>query len=272
MGQKAHPLGIRLKSIETKFFFKKTGLLNKTNIFYFFYRHSFYKNSIVGSRVGLSHTIEQVIINFFIQISCFVNRISIIENSTNFNIIIEYYLLDSNISTTLFLKQKLLLEYHLSSLLIDKKKIQFFLIDLSSKIFKNSKQIIPIFKSNLIKNKKATSTLVFVGLLCNYWPSALLFARVFSFFFKKTFEHQRFLDFIDNLFSFLYNLESSNFTGIRFEIRGRINGSDRSKVRTISQGSLPLQSITKIKLNYGFSNSVTSYGNFGIRIFFCYKN
>jgi hypothetical protein len=272
MGQKTHPLGIRLKSVETKSFFKKTGLFNKKNIFYFFYRHSFQNKSIIGSKIGQSNIIEQVITASLIKILCFVNRISIVENAINYCIIVEYYPVGSQIDKKVFIKQQVLLEYHLSSFLADKKKIQFFIIDLSSKILKSSKQALPIFKSNLIKNKNITSALVSIGLLSNFWPSALLFARVFSFFFKKSFEHQRFLDFTDNLFSFLYNLESSNFQGIRLEIRGRLNGSDRTKARVISQGSLPLQSLTRIQLNYGFANSVTSYGNCGIRIFFCYKN
>jgi hypothetical protein len=271
MGQKAHPLGVRLKAIEKFLLFKKKGLFTTNNLFNFFYKHSFKQKSIVGHRLGQSILIEQVIINFLARISCFTNRIFFTENSTTYYIVVEYYAISKKLSPKQFLKQKFFLEAHLSSRFADKKKLQFFTINLSNHLLTNKKQVMPVFNSNLIKHKNVSSILVDLGLISLFLPNANLFSRVFAHFFKRTSEHQRFLDFTDQLFSFLYNLEISQFQGLRLEIKGRLNGSDRTKVRVISQGSLPLQTLGNIELSYGFCNSVTPYGDCGIRIFFCYK-
>ena len=68
-------------------------------------------------------------------------------NDASLHEIIEYYSTDARISKKIFSKQLFLLEYHLSSFFIDKKRIQIFMIDLSTKVEQSSKKVLPLFKS-----------------------------------------------------------------------------------------------------------------------------
>lgn len=271
MGQKTHPLGIRIKAIENNFFFKKIGKFNVGSIFYRFYDYSFKNKSIFGRKLVYSFIIEKIINFFFLKILYFVNKIFIVENSTSFSILIEFFSIQKKTLSKKFKKQLSLLQTHISSHLTDKKKIQLFIVNLETKFLNKNIKINTNIKNNFIKNKNNSKILISVGLLNNFWCCAVLFSKIFSYFFKKTAEHQKILDFTDQLFFFLFNQKDSNFTGIRIEVKGRINGSDRSKKRVCSQGSLPLQSFRKIILSYGFFNAVTPYGSFGVRVYFSYK-
>jgi len=271
MGQKSHPLGVRVKAIENKLFFQKIGRFNTNSLFYSFYSHAFKTSPTIGEKIGQSIIIEKIIISYFIKLLYFVNRVFITETSINYIVLVEFYPLKKKRLFILFIKQNFILQRHFSSLLFDKKKIQFFIVNLSSKFSDEGRSNVLKFKNNFIKRNPISSIFLSLGSISNFWPSAVVFATVFSYFFKKNLEHTKILDFIDQLFFFLFNLRFSQFLGIRLEVKGRLNASDRSKKRVICQGSVPLQSFHKIFLSYGFCDSITPYGVCGIRVFFSYK-
>ena len=271
MGQRTHPLGIRLKAIQNKFFFQRVGQLNIGGLFYLFYSHSFRNKSIVGEKLGQSVLIEKIIIFFFSRHLYFVNKIFFLETSTNVLVLLEYYSFKKK-NSKVFQKHKFLLLQHLSSILLDQKPVTFFIMDLETKILQKNLLVTLAVKNHFKKFKLGSDTLLSVGLINNFWPGATLFSSIFCFFFRKTMEHTKILDFIDQLFYFLFNLKFSKFIGIRLEIKGRLNSMDRTNKRVVFQGSLPLQSFSKIFLSYGFSESITPYGVCGVRVYFTYKN
>ena len=77
MGQKTHPLGIRIKAIENAFFFQKIGKFNIGSIFYSFYTFSFKNKSVFGRKLAFSFIIEKIINIFFLKILYFVNKINL---------------------------------------------------------------------------------------------------------------------------------------------------------------------------------------------------
>lgn len=275
MGQKAHPLGVRLKAIETKLAFKKIGTFSSKTFFYEFYNHSFVSKGIVGKKLTNAVITERFIISWLSsKFSIFVNKILLVENSSHFFIIIEFYSLDVSIlNTDQFKKNICIIQKHIESKLLFNKPIKFFLVNLNRKLDTLTSKINLSFKDNYKRYRFGSSVLVNVGFLSNYWPCASLFSSLFCHFFKRTSDHNKILDFTNQLFLFLFSIKNSRFKGLRLEIKGRINSADRSQKRVISQGSLPLQSLStdSFFLSYGFAESKTSYGVFGIRVFFSYK-
>jgi len=77
-------------------------------------------------------------------------------------------------------------------------------------------------------------------------------------------KQQRFL--IDNLREFLLdNMKLlTKIKGLKVQIKGRINGSDRSILYKTHFGCLPLQTFQQ-SIDYSFSTAYTSYGTFGIK-------
>ena len=117
MGQKTHPLGIRLKAIENKIVFKKIGVLTSKTFFYHFYNHTFIGKSIKGEKMINAVLIERFISNWFLKLNLFTNKILFTENSNHFFIIIEFYGLNVDLNNSLFKKNINTFQKHLESIL-----------------------------------------------------------------------------------------------------------------------------------------------------------
>ena len=79
-----------------------------------------------------------------------------------------------------------------------------------------------------------------------------------------------FLIFIKVILREYFLLFKSQIFGLKIQIKGRINGAQRSKIRTIMFGNTPLQTYN-IKINYTFSKFITKDGAFGLKIWFFHK-
>jgi hypothetical protein len=161
----------------------------------------------------------------------------------------------------------------LESKILFSKPTKVFMVNLNQKLDLHTSSSRSAFTDSFKRYRFGSAALVNVGILGNYWPCAALFSSLFCYFFKRTSDHNKILDFTNQLFLFLFSIPNSRFKGLRLEIKGRVNSADRSQKRVISHGSLPLQSFDtqKVYLSYGFSESKTSYGVFGVRVFFSYK-
>ena len=58
--------------------------------------------------------------------------------------------------------------------------------------------------------------------------------------------------------------------GLKIQIKGKINSSNRTKTQIFNYGRTPLQTI-KLKVNYGFQNFVNKDGMFGVKVWFFYN-
>lgn len=274
MGQKTHPLGIRLAAIENKVAFKKIGVFTSKTFFYNFYNHAFVNKKIVGEKLTNSVLVERFVISWLLKLNTFSNRILLVENSSHFFIIVEFYMLESHkINFNVFKKQLRMIQKHLEIKLLANKPVKLFLVNLNQKLESFKPQVNTIFRDTFKRYKFGSTALVNAGFLGNYWPCANLFSSLFCYFFKRSSEHNKILDFTNQLFLFLFSIKQSKFKGLRLEIKGRVSSSDRSQRRVLSHGSLPLQSFSanSFYLSYGFSESKTSYGVFGVRVFFSYN-
>ena len=61
-----------------------------------------------------------------------------------------------------------------------------------------------------------------------------------------------------------------NIKGIRIQVAGRINGSERKKIDWFREGQIPLHSL-KSKVDYSASTAFTVYGTCGIKVWICSK-
>lgn len=73
-----------------------------------------------------------------------------------------------------------------------------------------------------------------------------------------------------NIFSKLVVLSSPHISGLKIQIKGRLRGAPRSKVRVIQYGIVPLQTINS-SISYTLVHAHTTYGAFGIRVWLSQK-
>ena len=70
----------------------------------------------------------------------------------------------------------------------------------------------------------------------------------------------------------LYLIEVPNVTGVRIQVSGNLQGSERKKKRVIQIGRVPLQTIDS-NLKYAYKAATTKYGVLGVKVWmFCSKN
>ena len=95
--------------------------------------------------------------------------------------------------------------------------------------------------------------------------SEFLLADFIAFQFSTLKNHNLFLRFLKQTISqFIYS-NISSLNGLKFSVKGRINGVPRSSVKTFLIGELPIQSYNK-NIRYAESVSYTSNGTLGFKI------
>jgi hypothetical protein len=104
--------------------------------------------------------------------------------------------------------------------------------------------------------------------------SAYLIGSVIKKFFENRAQRKKQRFFFNNLRKFLYNYRKEiffdNIQGIKIEIKGKMNGRDRSSLYRIRLGSVPLSTISK-NISYAFLPAFTIYGSFGIKVWIATK-
>lgn len=105
-------------------------------------------------------------------------------------------------------------------------------------------------------------------------PSAYLVSSVIKKFFENRSQRKKQRFFFNNLRKFLYTYRKEVFfnkiQGIKIEIKGKMNGRDRSSLYRIRLGSVPLSTISS-NISYAFLPAFTIYGSFGIKVWIATK-
>lgn len=85
---------------------------------------------------------------------------------------------------------------------------------------------------------------------------------------QKDFRHNLFLDFIGKV---IQEFVSSYpmLKGIRVQVKGRVNGSERSTKENFQAGSISLQTIS-VKIRYSYKPVFTIYGVCGLKVWMCF--
>jgi hypothetical protein len=81
-------------------------------------------------------------------------------------------------------------------------------------------------------------------------------------------KHSRFFSFLRNLFTLLISIHrplKKNIKGIKFVIRGRLQGKPRASTRIILLGSVPAQTFKK-EIDYVLTHTYTKLGAFGMKL------
>jgi len=97
-------------------------------------------------------------------------------------------------------------------------------------------------------------------------------ASYVSFYFKlllKTRKLARFLNFVSALITLIVSSKGTSVKGIKIQIKGRLNGAPRTKIRVIEAGSLSTQSISCLS-SYHFMPIHTSLGSFSLKTWVSY--
>jgi len=97
-----------------------------------------------------------------------------------------------------------------------------------------------------------------------------IFSRYISVQLEKDSRHNLFLDFISKVIK-EYVMVYPFLQGIRIQVKGRVNGSERSRKETFQAGNISLQS-TSNKLSYSNQAMFTIYGVCGLKVWLCFKN
>jgi|KNS12Surf_metaT_2_FD_contig_61_5251345_length_2266_multi_2_in_0_out_0_3 hypothetical protein len=97
-----------------------------------------------------------------------------------------------------------------------------------------------------------------------------LFAKYVSLHLGKDTRHNFFLDFVNKVIR-EYVLFYPSLSGIRLQVKGRINGSERSRKEVFQTGNISLQTATN-KLNYCCTSAFTIYGTCGLKVWMSFDN
>ncbi|MBE0439314.1 MAG: hypothetical protein IBX57_06035 [Gammaproteobacteria bacterium] len=101
--------------------------------------------------------------------------------------------------------------------------------------------------------------------------SASLLAKFIGIQMKKVKRHKFFLSFLKQTLTVLMNSTFSQVKGIKFLIKGRLNGVPRAKHKIITIGDVPVQSIGAI-IDYAQVTTHNSNGSYGIKVWVVEKN
>ena len=80
---------------------------------------------------------------------------------------------------------------------------------------------------------------------------------------QRTPMHTSVLDLADKLVASLH--EKKAFRGLRIQMKGRLNGADRSRTEKIQHGQIPLQSL-KAKIDYSTGEFFTPFGMSSLKV------
>jgi small subunit ribosomal protein S3 len=98
--------------------------------------------------------------------------------------------------------------------------------------------------------------------------SATLLSKFIAKELELNYRHTMFIDFLKKTLVSFLELNSS-IKGIKVQVKGRLNGIDRSKKETIQEGAVPLHTLNT-NIDYHFSEAYTNYGVFGIKVWICF--
>jgi len=99
--------------------------------------------------------------------------------------------------------------------------------------------------------------------------SAKLLADIISIYLNKHKKKHYFLFFLlKKTLTVLVKVKFSKIKGIKITVAGRFRGVLRAKKKTLTIGSIPLQSLNS-NVNYYNSTSFTQNGTFGIKVWVC---
>jgi len=100
--------------------------------------------------------------------------------------------------------------------------------------------------------------------------SANLLSKYVSKELEKTRRHVFFLTFVSRLLNIILTHKTSLIEGVRIDVKGRLNGADRSRKESVTHGSIPLQTLSS-KIDFSLTEAFTIYGAFGVKVWISYK-
>jgi ribosomal protein S3 len=220
---------------------------------------------------------------------------SLLENSSKAYYIKQYLNLNSNLSTTFFLKNLRRVQrnryLHISNNIKIRVKgflEQFFMV--LNSFVGNHLNIVVNFccvnknvqfyrstqRKTFISFQKFKNTSFFkegIELLFNVaynTNSATLLAKFIAFQLKKIKRHKFLLSFLKQTLSFLLTSSLAKIKGVKIIVKGRLNGVPRAKHKIIVIGDVPVQTIST-KLDYSQLTTHNSNGSYGIKVWIVEK-
>jgi small subunit ribosomal protein S3 len=85
---------------------------------------------------------------------------------------------------------------------------------------------------------------------------------------QKDYKHNLFLDFLGKVMHEAVSLYPM-LKGIKVQIKGRVNGSERSRKETFQVGNISLQTISS-NVKYIYKPVFTIYGVCGLKVWMCF--
>jgi ribosomal protein S3 len=252
MGQKVNPISLRLGTPVQKW----NSNWHTSN------------NNAYGLLLAEDIEIRRYINSVFENKDILINKININRNFKQIFINIEIYSEDSiNINYNAVIKTisnytKMPVRFKVENLLTQpnlKNKIEKLKKELGRSLFQ--------FKNN--PNFQTILNILLITVIQK--QSANLLAKYISKELEKTRRHVFFLTTIKRIINIiLAHNQNILINGIRIDVKGRLNGADRSRKETIKHGSVPLQTLSS-HIDFSLTEAFTIYGAFGIKVWVSYK-
>lgn len=221
--------------------------------------------------------VRKFIVDFFNFKKIYIHKIILNKYDTNLDIHIQIYkeksqhLTKSDLKFLIFIiKKNLKLNFH-TKLTLNIKNLQ------NKKKFRLKNKILRQIKFKLYryKNIKNLDSILELMLIIFTFKSSEILLKYITNKLKKSIKKKQFRDifFLKNILREFFNYYNNNLKlidGLKIQIKGRLNGSKRSKISILQFGNTPLQTLN-VSVNYSFDNFVNKDGLFGAKVLFFKK-
>ena len=269
MGQKTNVLGIRLSFMQQNFFIRKRFKTIQKTLYNFIFDFTTVQNVLVfGQRLSQFFLIERLLVFYLLKLECVLNQVYFTENAFGVLVYVEFFQKDFKQTARYLVGILLLFQKHVETVCLRKKSIQMCFLVIN-KAFSTKPALNQHLRGKLAITNLFEPLFLFVSLSC-YFPAAPVFVSLLAQIFERNIKHALVLEKVSQFLFLIVNIELSPYAGVRFHVKGRLNGIDRSKKETLVFGTVPLQRISLL-LSYGFSTAKTPYGVCGLKVWFNFK-
>nr|AAG23674.1 ribosomal protein S3 [Thraustochytrium aureum] len=213
------------------------------------------KTRAYGFRVQINTVVFNIVNTFIEKNNMILNSFRIEENPFFYGLYATYYEKGSLV-VDFYLFVKLLCKY-----------IEFFFLKKPIKIYLIS--IKPTSNGKFFRSRGLKDIQDVLQILDNF-P----LHKTLNFFIcaqlEKENHHQKIIDTIFQQVKINFQFYTK-VKGIKISIKGRVNGSDRSKTHLLELGSIPLNSFNA-NIFFNFQHVVTAFGVYGVKIYINYSN
>jgi small subunit ribosomal protein S3 len=249
MGQKTHPIGFRLGQT------------------------AYWQNDVCPNSNAFSldySNVQDYVYNFMSSKSILLNKVHVVSNPVT-QVHIDFFSVGSQLTEKELTQLKTVIKLYLN-----RPKLEFYFTDLS--------KLVPISQNVLNRSmvQKQRALEKSISVLMGLVPISNVISHKIAEDLESSVMHlrtiERYRTFINQAFDFWLtdgtqnkdNQKELQLKGCMVQVKGRINGSDRSRRMFLPFGQVSLTTVNTF-IDYSYKTAITPYGALGVKVWLAYK-